>query len=632
MLRRWIVPFAGAAVLVAAAGQVSAYQGSAALRMSVTVLPFIAQAAGGAARPAVTGDDDGYGLTAARVKGQGQGPSAVLTAALNSSGKLVAYASQGKPLNEAPVQVQAVVMAFEHRQSRSGSWEAAAELAVRVADSVSGTELFTDFYRGKAPARGPIPKTTAAYILQQGITHYKTTPLGKAFYTAIGNALTGAPEPEQRAQNLGIVPGVSRLAWQARVTGKQGARFAINAGQQNGLKPGQSLLPYQVKLARVTAVGRGAPGSYRPLTGALKVASLTPNSALLDGTAGDLTAGGAVLASAITSATAARSLQYVEGNAPQNLREAFTYAVGTFLDLQEKQLGLKGNQLVVKGTCHLESGDRVAGSDGLPLWQSGGKLDVNLELLEGEGGPVLARHALRGPAENYLQIADQVQTVFLRQILQRWPVPLGRVAARSIDGATQVGWTNAAMLQAAVGVPAFPLQIRFVTPPNQQGAVPIYHEGEAVEMECTAERDCYGIIYNVDPVGEVQRLWPARDGRVGFLKARQASPVPETGFRGYTVNRNLGQESVVVIAFDRETPVRQVLEAKPADLKQLLTAVRAAVSRFGGGGFVSAEPGGGAPLAQVDPETKQQVLGFSTAYAGAYSLVPLNFYTEPRGR
>ncbi|MBM3458160.1 MAG: hypothetical protein FJX77_06475, partial [Armatimonadetes bacterium] len=239
---RWAAPWVAALILAGVAPRLSAYQGgsTAALKMSVTILPFLQGAGGSQTPPSVTGDDDGYGVAAARIKARGQGPSAVLAAALNSNGRLVAYSSSGKPEAEAPLQAQACVMVFEHRPARAPAkgQEAVVELAVRVSATSGNAELFTDFYRASMPAKGPFSKQAAAYLLHHGISNYRNTPLGKAFFKAVQNSISGAPEPEQRAQNFGIVPGIGRVVWQARVTGKQGSAYVINAGGKNGLKAG----------------------------------------------------------------------------------------------------------------------------------------------------------------------------------------------------------------------------------------------------------------------------------------------------------------------------------------------------------------------------------------------------------
>ncbi|MBM3460104.1 MAG: DUF4384 domain-containing protein [Armatimonadetes bacterium] len=360
---------------------------------------------------------------------------------------------------------------------------------------------------------------------------------------------------------------------------------------------------------------------YQPLTGGLKIASVSPSTALLSGQVNSLAAGAAVLAQKVGSALAARSVAYVEGSAPRELREAFLQSLTDLLDAQEQARTLKKDQLHLKGTCHLEKeGDR------------GERLKVDLELLDSADGKVLAHHRLEGAPTNYVQMADQFQKVFLRQIQQRWPQPGDAREPQPLARIQAARWANAARLRAAAGSPPFRLGLEFTSASRAPADAPVYQDGDAVELRCSSERDCFAVIYNVDPAGELQRLWPARPGRPGFLRAGQKLELPEAGAPPLRVFGNLGQESVVALAWETELPGRKLLEANPGDIDDLVRALVDGALQGGSLKFSSAEPGGTVPLAGFPEAVRADALRLGATYSGSYALTPLDYYTEPRAR
>lgn len=141
--------------------------------------------------------------------------------------------------------------------------EAKVTIAIRVVDSTTGQVLDSQQIQGKAEKRAlGVSYTERDWSF--GSKAFAKTPLGQATQEAIDKAV------------LFVCRRLQDVPWEGRVIEAQGADISINAGEQQGIAPGDCFIVYREGEAMIdpaTGLPLGAP---RKEIGAIEVAEVQP--------------------------------------------------------------------------------------------------------------------------------------------------------------------------------------------------------------------------------------------------------------------------------------------------------------------------------------------------------------------
>jgi hypothetical protein len=419
-------------------------------------------------------------------------------------------------------------------------------------------------------------------------------------------------------QAASIVEQLRGLAWEASVVAVEAGKFVINAGSENGLHPGLALFPYAARTTRLTAGSRPV-RRLSPISGLLRVVSTGPRSSVLAAAPGAPVSpsafppGSVVLAREPGQGVLRRSVTAVTGNA--RVREWFVQELQELLNGRELRQGLPRDALELRGTCE-QDGDRM-------------RIDLELVDISRPGAPdVLARNRGVLPEGNLLFGVHQFWKVFERQINLRWPEEGPGAAAESQTIVRRLArrWQSVGSMLGPSDPTAPGVRLRLLNGMPGTASHPVFRDGDEVELEFSADREGFGVLYNVDGAGELQQLWPAGT-TPGRLAKGQTVRLPEPGGRPNRVFGNLGEESLVLLVWPEAGPAQELLKAAPRQIYALAPLLEQLSTSTMGAAAESAEPIP-AGVGKTSAAPRELLGGFQPIHA----LALLEYYTEPRPR